>query len=320
MALLFELVSLALKPLLLAKLYCQIGARSFFIVVQTWLEVMIFALNLHIIILWRLAIFAVAVLCFPIRAFTALYRERLLEMKLRRLKNEFENVLWDKKDLEDKLHVADKERKMMKTMLIELEEEHDEAIVKIETLEEEVRELKNEIQRLKEIQGKALWSYKDLSKSSYKPDYINKNVKQLSKDPHKDEIHGPVNTGSKFYGPSQPYFNYSISSEGEILAEHRDVAISRSLFSAMLSLVVGIVVWEAKNPCMPLFAALFTVVTMSLTSVLRLFMRIEHKPASDVVALLSFNWFVLGTLSYPMLPRIARFFAPLTLSLVERMF
>ncbi|KAL3645816.1 hypothetical protein CASFOL_010996 [Castilleja foliolosa] len=307
MALLFELVSLALKPLLLAKLYCQIGAQSFFIIVQTWLEVLKFAINLHIILLWRLVIFAVAVLSFPARALTALYRERLLEMQYHRLKKEFENILWDKKDLEDKLHVAVRERNMMKNMLMELDEEHNEAVVIIETLEGEVRDLKNEIQRLKEVQGKALWSYKDLGTSSYKPD--NKNVKQLSKDSHRDEMHGPVNT-----------VNYSISNEGEILAKHRKVAIFRSLFSAMLSLVVGIVAWEAKSPCMPLVAALFTVVTMSLTSVLRLFTRIEHKPASDVIALLSFNWFVLGTVSYPMLPRIARFLAPIALSFVERMF
>lgn len=62
-----------------------------------------------------------------------------LEMQLHRLRNELENVLWDRKDLEEQLRVAIKERKMMEKMLVELEEEHDEAIVKIELLQGEVR-------------------------------------------------------------------------------------------------------------------------------------------------------------------------------------
>lgn len=60
-------------------------------------------------------------------------------MQLHRLRNELENVLWDRKDLEEQLRVAIKERKMMEKMLVELEEEHDEAIVKIELLQGEVR-------------------------------------------------------------------------------------------------------------------------------------------------------------------------------------
>lgn len=62
-----------------------------------------------------------------------------LEMQLHRLRNELENVLWDRKDLKEQLRVAIKERKMMEKMLVELEEEHDEAIVKIELLQGEVR-------------------------------------------------------------------------------------------------------------------------------------------------------------------------------------
>lgn len=82
MALLFELVSsvvgLALKPVLLAKLSCQFGARSLYFVVQTWLELLRFALGLHFVMLWRLAIWIMALLSLPVRAFTALYRERLV--------------------------------------------------------------------------------------------------------------------------------------------------------------------------------------------------------------------------------------------------
>lgn len=96
------------------------------------------------------------------------------------------------------------------------------------------------------------------------------------------------------------------------LNQRRDVALSRSLFSAMLSLLIGIIIWEAGDPCMPLVVALLPVVGISLKSVVQFFSTIINKPASDAVALLSFNWFILGTLTYPMLPRVVRIFAPLT--------
>ncbi|KAL7150574.1 hypothetical protein ABFS83_05G122200 [Erythranthe nasuta] len=330
---LFELaistLGLALKPLLLAKISCQIGARSFFIIVQTWLELLKFALSLHLIVLWRLSIWAMAALSLPVRAFNALYRERLLEIQLQRLRNELENVIWDRKDLEDKLALAIKERKTMETMLLELEEEHDEAIAKLELLQGEVQDLKAEIQRLNEVQGKALWSNRaradtandyntpetNYSKSSRKPhnNNNNKNITQVAKDLFKEEIHDVIKAGSEIYG-------LSISDEGYVRAGQRDVALSRSLFSAFLSLVVGIIVWESKDPCMPLVVALLTVVTISLVSVRRLFTRIEHKPASDAVLLLCLNWFILGTLMYPTLPRIARLLVPLVSCLGKRAF
>ncbi|KAL7111948.1 hypothetical protein ACP275_05G121600 [Erythranthe tilingii] len=327
---LFELaistLGLALKPLLLAKISCQIGARSFFIIVQTWLELLKFALSLHLIVLWRLSIWVMAALSLPVRAFNALYRERLLEMQLQRMRNELENVIWDRKDLEDKLSLAIKERKTMETMLVELEEEHDEAIAKLELLQGEVQDLKGEIQRLNEVQGKALWSNSPANdyntpetnnKSSRKPhnnnNNNNKNITQVAKDLFKEEIHDVIKAGSEIYG-------LSISDEGYVRAGQRDVALSRSLFSAFLSLVVGIIVWESKDPCMPLVVALLTVVTISLVSVRRLFTRIEHKPASDAVLLLCLNWFILGTLMYPTLPRIARLLVPLVSCLCKRAF
>lgn len=138
--------------------------------------------------------------------------------------------------------------------------------------------------------------------------------KQAITDIHKDDV---LKAGSKFYEPSQLYFTRMISKES-ILARQREIALSRSLFSVLLSLVVGIIVWEAEDPCMPLVIALSVVVTMSLLSALQLLTRVEHKPASESVALLSINWFILGTLAYPMLPRIASFLAPLALSFLQR--
>ncbi|KAG6399470.1 hypothetical protein SASPL_140951 [Salvia splendens] len=297
-----SVVGLALRPLLFAKLSCQVGARGLCIVVLTWLEVLRYALCLHFVILWRLAIWGMAVLSLPVRAFRALYRERMLEMQLHRLRNEMEDVLFDSKELEEQLHEAIEERSTMEMLVIELEKEHDEAILKIKLLEGEVQNLKDEAQRLKEIQGKILSSYvgqdgrhltitHNIGKSPYRLDYDREVIEDVSKD-------------------EMRMFARIISKEYGVLAQERKVALSRSLFSVLLSLVVGLIVWKAKAPCTPLVIALFVVVTMSLRSVLQLCARVEHRPASESLALLSINWFILGTLADPMFPVVARFLAP----------
>ncbi|KAL6960227.1 hypothetical protein U1Q18_021663 [Sarracenia purpurea var. burkii] len=52
---------------------------------------------------------------------------------------ELENLAWNRKELQDRLQMAIKECRMMEAMLEEVEDEHDEAIVKIEILESEFR-------------------------------------------------------------------------------------------------------------------------------------------------------------------------------------
>lgn len=107
----------------------------------------------------------------------------------------------------------------------------------------------------------------------------------------------------------------------QLLDEQREVAMSRSLFSTLLSLLVGVIIWEAEEPHLCLVVALMFVVSISLKSVVEFFTTIKNKPALDAVALLSFNWFVLGILAYPTLPNIsrflARFLAPLASRVVE---
>jgi hypothetical protein len=51
---------------------------------------------------------------------------------------ELENLVWDRKELQEHLQTAMKEGKMMELILAELEEEYDKAIAKIEQLEGEV--------------------------------------------------------------------------------------------------------------------------------------------------------------------------------------
>lgn len=62
-----------------------------------------------------------------------------LEQKLHEMQIELENLVWDKKELQEHFKMAVKERKMMEMLLVELEEEHDMAIEKIEKLEGKVK-------------------------------------------------------------------------------------------------------------------------------------------------------------------------------------
>ncbi|KAL2517334.1 hypothetical protein Adt_13581 [Abeliophyllum distichum] len=322
---LFELicsiVGLATKPLSLVKQSCVFGVRSITIVIQTWIELLRAAIHLHTIIFWKLAIWTIAILSLPMRAFTALHRERLLELQLHGVRTELESVLWDREELEERLYKAIKQHKMLEMMLEELEGEHDEAIVRIQLLE-------GEVQELKEVQGKSLWSYRAKgdtgsghdTKDTHKYGVLgyNRNTDQVMvhEEICEDETHDFVKEGSKSYGSHTVLQDLNTS---DILARRREVALYRSLFSAILSLVVGMIIWEADDPCVPLVVALFTVVSMSLMSVVEFFATIDNKPASSAVALLSFNWFILGTLAYPTLPRVARLLAPLASSVVERM-
>lgn len=101
----------------------------------------------------------------------------------------------------------------------------------------------------------------------------------------------------------------------EINYQWKGVALVQSIFSAFLSLLVGMIAWEAQDPCIPLVIALFIVVGISLKSVVQYFSRIQNRPGSDAIALLSFNWFILGTLASPTLPNVARLLIPLVSSI-----
>ncbi|XVF52215.1 hypothetical protein PTKIN_Ptkin05aG0001300 [Pterospermum kingtungense] len=261
---------------------------------------------------------------------------------------ELKTLVWDRKELQDHLQAAVREHRIMESMLIELEEELDKAVSRIELLKGELQDLKDENLRLTEIQGKAVWSFKgsDEAKkskgvnsvdnhvipysigswmSSYKGSGIsiedlmmNKEVWE-GKSKSNAELLDFLKAGPAPRGSVQPFTpsvvpNLDVNTAVE---QRREIALSQTLFSAILSLLVGMIIWEAEDPCMPLVVALFTVVGMSLKSVIQFFFTIKNKPASDAVALLSFNWFILGTLSYPTLPRVTRMLAPLVLSLLD---
>ncbi|CAM8996914.1 unnamed protein product [Rhodiola kirilowii] len=315
------------KPFSLFKMACSFGVNTFFIVAEAWMDLVRATVHFHVKMFWSVTSWGIALLTLPIRLLNAIQRERQLEIRLSDLEVELENLFWTKKELERQLNTATKERRMVDLMLNELEDEHDKAIDKIEELEKELHELKVEKKRniREEEQGKSTsipygipWKtdasgiiIHDLLKHV---DALDGKKRQISNSPRLSETEHKIRNDTLSC--------QVISSEKLVmktmLMERRREALQRSLFSAALSLLVGIIIWEAEDPCMPLVAALFTVVGMSLVSVVQFFSTIENKPASDAVALLSFNWFILGALTYPTLPLLARLLSPLASLIADR--
>ncbi|KAF3637662.1 putative benzyl alcohol O-benzoyltransferase [Capsicum annuum] len=322
-----QFMILLIKPLSLVKFTCFFGVRTICIVVQTWTELLRAAMSFHASILWRLIIWAIAILSLPIRSLTALQRERALEMHLQEMQIEFANLVWERKELEKKILIAIKEKKIIQAMLAELEDEHDEAIVKIEELEGQLKDLKVENQRLIEVHGKALSDRKDhfdaqvmQGCSDSVPFWKSSGIESVDIDKSKSGSMNPDFMGARSYQDVKPCARATSEDfeMSDVLHQQRDLAVFRTLFSAILSLLVGTIVWKAEDACMPLVLALFAVVGMSLWSVVQFFSTIKNTPASDAVALLSFNWVLLGTLTYPTLPRITPVFAPALWTLSDR--
>ncbi|KAL2348763.1 hypothetical protein Fmac_002763 [Flemingia macrophylla] len=347
MAFIFELLTsitlLVTWPFSLLKLAWLFGISIALTVIYTWMELIRSTISFHVNIISRIITWIFGLISLPARAVNVFQRERQLEQKLHEMQLEMENLVWDKKELQQHFQMAVKERKMMEILLSELEEEHDMAIAKIEKLEGKLRDKTNENLQLKELQAKGYWSSKDQNNTdkvqtiddssdnishcilSRNSNYNGSGIalqdllmrKDLQEDESKtrNELLKLFKTGLKSESVKLEMISKDAEEMSKTLDHHLDIALSQSLFSAIMSLVVGIIVREAKDPCMPLVVALFAVVGMSLKSVVQFFSNIRNKPASDAVALLSFNWFILGTLSYPTLPRVARILAPV-LSLV----
>lgn len=323
------LVTLPFSPFIS---FCRLGVKCTFIVISTLAELLTAAIFLHVHIFWRLLVWTGALLSLPGRLLNALQRNRLMEMHLQEMQYVLETIIWEKKQLKERLKTANKDRRMMEVMLAELEEEHDQAIVKMESLESELQAIKNEKNQLKEVQEKSLRSSKDPAETAssqsaidadkfaithevytWKPSGHGSDLAREDESKVKAAVQHFVKDGSKSSPTIISYKAASISKHSnvdEIFDHRRDVALSQSLFSAILSLLVGTVIWKAEDPCMPLVVALFSVVGVSLKSVIQFFSTIKNRPASDAVALLSFSWFILGTLTYPTLPKAIRMSGP----------
>ncbi|PON68533.1 coiled-coil protein [Parasponia andersonii] len=325
-ALYSELTILVMRPWTVFKLACLFGLRTAFIFFLTWTELVKATIYLHFNLFWKM-------LTLPLRLLTAIWRERQLEMHLHDVQGELENLTRDRMQLQQHLQTAIREHKMMELILEDLEDEHDKAISEIQLLQDQLQELKNENLRLLEVQGKGYWNFtsKDDAGSSHisgfsddkhgtsygipswKPGYDGSGIILQELMMHRNTLGDESKTTSELLkllkpelSPGGPIHLVGRNLEtSEVVDQRRGTAVTQSLFSAVLSLLVGIIIWEAEQPCMPLVVALFTVVGMSLKSVVQFFSTIKNKPASDAVALLSLNWFILGTLAYPTLPIVA---------------
>ncbi|GAB4857967.1 hypothetical protein Ancab_015872 [Ancistrocladus abbreviatus] len=337
LALFLELVAIVftfmIKPLPMLEPLVIISFRSGWIVIYTWMQLVRAILRLHMDICWRFIIGTASIISLPARALSALHSEKLMERHLQEMQIELENLVWDCKELEARLKIAVKEHHLMQSMLDELEDEHDKAITKLEQLEVEVQRLKAENLGLRENQGKGFCEigygqttgipdmHDKLSSWKLSDNRSNIAIEDLLAQKGAPETRAGNKMATKPCALADPLtpliFSSNVDPE-EVLGQRKEVALQQSLFSALLSFLVGIVIWEAEDPCMPLVVALFTVVGMSLKSVVQFYSTIENKPASDAVALLSFNCFILGTLAYPTLPQVAQLLSPLVLRYVNQ--
>ncbi|GKD79364.1 hypothetical protein Tco_1341985 [Tanacetum coccineum] len=181
----------------------------------------------------------------------------------------------DRKELQEHIRIAIKEHEVMEMMLFEFEEEHDEALYKIILLETELQDLKDEKLQLKEVHGKSQWDIDTQVGAVYGYDY-GQNLKDAKVSNPKDEVsmwrsdHFKVTDILMHKDRKFDAHDY-VKNDGatlmhqiilfdNVLGVQREVAFSQSLFSAVLSILVGMIIWEAQDPCMPLVAALFLVV------------------------------------------------------------
>ncbi|XP_047325063.1 uncharacterized protein LOC124928857 [Impatiens glandulifera] len=277
---------LATQPLKMFKESCIFGIRTFYIVVLTWMEVLRSSVNLHRTLICRSAVWFYAIISFPVRVLTALQREKQMQMHLYDMQMALDHFASNDKQLRQHLNRLSRKCRAMEQIIEEFDDEYDKAISNIQILQHQLQNAKN-----KEIQ--------DTKASS-----DNKHIQIEDVEKHEDDN----------------LANQNMKWEAEI-CQMREGALRQTIFGALMCPLVGMIIWESEDPCMPLVVALYAVVGMSLSSVIQLFLTVDKmKPAalaSDAVAMLSFNCFILGTLTYPTLPRIAPYLTPLAMKLLE---
>lgn len=300
--------------------------RILWLVVIAWMQLVYTVVNWHTSMCWRLILWMVNIITFPAQVLFALQREKMMKGLLKEMQCHLEDLAWDNKQLQAHLQTAIKEHHFLESMLSDIEEDHDKAILKIELLEREVQHVREENLKLREVQNKGHWD--STGKNDTEDERITKIPWQLSKNGDLLDKDSWMNknkpsTGLNPTGPFDPLTPLIFSSNVDndlALKQRREVAFSQSLFSAMLSLLVGAIIWTAEDPCFPLVMALFAVVALSLRSVVHFFSTIKNRPASDAVALLSFNWFILGALACPTFPGVASLLSSILGCLSNRIF
>lgn len=225
---------------------------------------------------------------------TVIRREKQLEAQIHRMQMHNSESEQRNKDLKHKLELTVLDRKRVKEFLKQAKSEQKVIIEKYQLLQVRVLKLEEQIVALKAQENRMSKAFHD-----------SKKIFSQEKDVHcvlPGGLHLPKSSIDQMERPR--FVNQAATHE------ERGVVLHSSMFSILLSLLVGIIIWHSEDPCIPLVLALFIVVCLSLKTVMRFFLSIDYKPGLDALALLSFNWFILGTVAYPSLPRIAQVMAP----------
>ncbi|KAL6616752.1 hypothetical protein ACP70R_039022 [Stipagrostis hirtigluma subsp. patula] len=270
-------------------------------------------------------VWAVSFLAFPLRMLAAVDRERELGGLMAEMQAQMDELVWENGALEEKLEAALREREAMEAVLDEMEEEHDDAFARIDALEAQLKALRQENMRLNEHKGKSMWDKTAAAAAAAEAGVVRRG--NDGKTSYGKKAASPRGAGGEQEAAAAPrekdalqsadasYLllgSPSFASSEAVEQQGKVVARRRSLFSLGMSLAVGAVAWSADAPCLPLLAGLFAVVGVSMRTVSRACapLRRSGPAAADAVALLSLNWFLLGVLTAPMLPGVARAVVP----------
>ncbi|GMN47642.1 hypothetical protein TIFTF001_016818 [Ficus carica] len=284
------IVGIVTKPLRVLKWACLFGLRTAFILCITWTELVKANISFHFTLIWKMIVWTLALLSLPFRLLTAISRESQVPLASLFSSASYYVSSLAPFHLEMQLHYARSELENVGWERMKLQKH-------LQTAMKEHRMMELILAHLED----------ELDNAISKIHLLQDELKEVKNE----------NLRLKLLKPESGALGRNLETN-EALDQRRKMAIIKSLFSAVLSLFVGMIIWEAEDPCMPLVVALFTVVGMSLMSVVQFFSTIKNKPASDAVTLLSLNWFILGMLACPILPRLERIGAPLALRIAER--
>ncbi|KAL6853940.1 hypothetical protein ACP4OV_019969 [Aristida adscensionis] len=265
---------------------------------------------------------AVGFLAFPLRLLAAVERERKMGGLVAEMQAQMDGLVWENGALEEKLRAAARERDALEAALDEVEEEHDAALAMIDALEGQLKALRQENMRLSEHKGKAMWD-KTTPAAARGGGDGDGDGKSVWSESGKKKATSPRDVAALQEAADASYLlgaapaSCPEEEEAAVARQSKAVARRRSVFSVGMSLAVGAVAWSADAPCLPLLAGLFAVVGVSMRSVSRSCAALRRRSgpaaaaaAGDAVALLSLNWFLIGVLTAPMLPGVARAVVP----------
>lgn len=266
-------------------------------VTRPWRNLIWYALHLYVAAWGVLLNCSLKLVSAPFRILTAIQRQSLLEGQLVELQLHIDHVVDKNRGLENLLLEVTKERQRVQEALELFALERKKAYERLKSREEELTVLSLKLEEAK-VQLRAAQASLRAQKEECANRHGLQNILRNG---------GIETTQVESKGSATPDDGFLVGKlEDAMLLQGRGRAMASSLFSAALSTLVALIVWEAQDPCLPLVAALFTVVGVSLANVIHFFTKLQAKHGFDAIALISFNWFILGTLACPAFPYLAR--------------